>query len=158
MQQVRMITVKQPWAWAIIHGDPEKSHGRKDIENRSWDPRYTGTLLIHAGKSTDQRGYDKLAELGIPAPYDLEFGVILGSVELVDVVRGHPSPWANPHTRNWVLADPTPATRLLEVRGNQGLLAPPPDWRRAFTDADPETKTIFDLLASPVRAPRHVFK
>jgi hypothetical protein len=31
--EVRVLTVRQPWAWAIIHGG-------KDAENRNW-PRST---------------------------------------------------------------------------------------------------------------------
>ena len=40
---MRILTVKQPWAWAIIHG-------QKDVENRtkSLGP-YRGPVAIHAG-------------------------------------------------------------------------------------------------------------
>ena len=36
---MKVIVVRQPWAWLIVHG-------YKDIENRSWRTRYRGTLLI----------------------------------------------------------------------------------------------------------------
>ena len=38
---MKVIVVRQPWAWLIVHG-------YKDIENRSWKTRYRGTLLIQA--------------------------------------------------------------------------------------------------------------
>lgn len=40
------LSVRQPWAWAIISGG-------KTIENRSWTTPYRGPLLIHAGKAFD---------------------------------------------------------------------------------------------------------
>jgi hypothetical protein len=44
---MRALTVRQPWAWAIIHGG-------KDVENRSWTNRYaTGLIAIHAGVGLD---------------------------------------------------------------------------------------------------------
>lgn len=46
---VRAITVKQPWAWAI-------AAGHKLVENRSRGTSYRGTLLIHAGKGWSDRG------------------------------------------------------------------------------------------------------
>ena len=50
---MKAITVKQPWAWAI-------AHGQKDIENRTWGTGYRGPLAIHAGAGWDEDGaYDK---------------------------------------------------------------------------------------------------
>ena len=39
---MKAITIKQPWAWAIIFAG-------RDIENRSWYTHHRGPLLIHAG-------------------------------------------------------------------------------------------------------------
>ena len=39
---MKAITIKQPWAWAIIFAG-------KDIENRTWHTHDRGPLLIHAG-------------------------------------------------------------------------------------------------------------
>ena len=38
---MKVIVIRQPWAWLIVHGF-------KDIENRSWRTRYRGALLIQA--------------------------------------------------------------------------------------------------------------
>ncbi|WP_120338109.1 hypothetical protein [Cryobacterium soli] len=46
---MRVITVKQPWAWAIVHGG-------KDVENRvrNLAGDYRGPLAIHAGLAFDR--------------------------------------------------------------------------------------------------------
>lgn len=36
-----VLTIRQPWEWAIEHGKP--------VENRSWEMKYRGPLLLHAG-------------------------------------------------------------------------------------------------------------
>ena len=38
---MKVLSVRQPWAWAIIHGG-------KDVENRNWYTSFRGTLAIHA--------------------------------------------------------------------------------------------------------------
>lgn len=151
-----MITVQQPWAWALIHGDPQIPNGVKDVENRSKETAFRGRLLIHAGKKTDSEGFKKLDDLGIARPLDLERGVIIGSVQLVDCVQNHDSPWAFAFPEwNWVVEDPVPAARLIEVRGNLGLLDPPADWRRAFRESDPPTGLALSRIrdAMPARPP-----
>lgn len=91
------LSVRQPWAWAIIYGG-------KDIENRSWQAvnhglRRRGRVAIHASKgmTRDEYEYTKrfISELGgeVPAAIDLLRGGIIGSVEVVDVVSDSESPW-----------------------------------------------------------------
>ena len=52
------LSIRQPWAWAIIHAG-------KDVENRSEnmarraEPLIGQIILIHAGKSLDLGGFDK---------------------------------------------------------------------------------------------------
>jgi len=50
---MRVLTVRQPWAWAIVHGG-------KDIENRTRNlaGTYRGPVAIHAGRELDH-GYDQ---------------------------------------------------------------------------------------------------
>ncbi|WP_219085665.1 hypothetical protein [Microbacterium resistens] len=47
---MRILTVRQPWAWAIIHGG-------KDVENRTTNIAggYRGPVAIHAGLRYDER-------------------------------------------------------------------------------------------------------
>ena len=90
---MKAITIRQPHAWAIIHGG-------KDVENRSWPTRYRGPLLIHAASSMRAAEYGGFAEaiaerkLGrMPQITDLEMGGIIGMVDLVDCVERSSSPW-----------------------------------------------------------------
>ena len=41
-QKMPALSIRQPWAWAILHAG-------KDIENRSWRTAFRGEVLIHAG-------------------------------------------------------------------------------------------------------------
>jgi len=89
--ELKGLSLKQPWAWAIFHG--------KDVENRTWKTNYRGRLLIHASNSFDAEGYqwlfERSRELDILLPPRRIFykGVILGQVHLVDCVTQHRSPW-----------------------------------------------------------------
>jgi ASCH domain len=92
--------------------------GIKDVENRSWSTRYRGRLAIHAGKTIDRAA---LAEHRALLPPDIPAGFILGTVELKDVVKGHPSRWALPGQYHWLLADPQRFDSPVPVIGKQGL-------------------------------------
>lgn len=43
---MKVLTIKQPWATLIMQG-------YKRFEFRSWQTKYRGDLLIHAGKGID---------------------------------------------------------------------------------------------------------
>jgi hypothetical protein len=45
---VKVLTIRQPWAHAILHLG-------KDVENRSWRTRYRGLLLIHAAARPERK-------------------------------------------------------------------------------------------------------
>ena len=46
---MKVIVIRQPWAWLIVHGF-------KDIENRSWSTQYRGRLLIQASANLPAKG------------------------------------------------------------------------------------------------------
>ncbi len=96
---MKMITIQQPWAWAIFNG--------KDIENRTWLTKHRGPLAIHAGKRWSNRGaesplvttaawkaWDEGSDLPRPLAHrhgadfvsqeDFDIGAVLGTVNLVD--------------------------------------------------------------------------
>ncbi len=81
---MKAISVRQPWAWLIVHG-------YKDIENRSWPTGYRGSVLIHASKTLDP-SYDDIradiwAEGGdIPDRRAIERGGIVGQATIVDCI------------------------------------------------------------------------
>jgi hypothetical protein len=129
--EVRVLTVRQPWAWAIVHGG-------KDVENRSWLTKYRGPLLIHAGSAFDPDGYDTVRELANqppPAPRELLRGAIIGVVELVDCVQDSRSGWAISGQWHWALRHPQPLHRAVPCPGRLGLWRPPPGltWRPGGT-------------------------
>lgn len=95
------LTVRQPWAWAIIHAG-------KDVENRKWPTSHTGLIGIHAGKVLDRQGPGRLSKMGIELPDDLVTGAIIGTVELVEcIVDPRRSRWAERRGYyQWVLANP----------------------------------------------------
>lgn len=93
---MRALTVRQPWAWLLMHGT-------KDIENRNWPTSIRGTVAIHAAKGmTTAEWHDavefvatfdeKLANC-IPGPHLLVRGAIIGTMELRGCVHRSDSPW-----------------------------------------------------------------
>lgn len=119
------LSIRQPWAWLILHAD-------KDIENRSWPTRFRGRILIHAAKGMTRDEYedamDDAAWIGggfpVPSFSYLQRGGIVGSVEIVDCVRTHASPWfCGPF--GFVLRNPAPLP-FRPLRGALGLF-PVPD-------------------------------
>lgn len=74
---MKVLTIKQPWATLIMQGD-------KRFEFRSWQTKYRGDLLIHAGKGIDKEAMKRLAKY---LPDDIPLGKILGKVTLVDCVK-----------------------------------------------------------------------
>lgn len=82
------LSIKQPWAYAILHLG-------KDIENRTWNTEFRERFWIHAGKTFDHDGYFWLQKQGfdVPAMSALPKGGIVGSVDLVDCVEYSDSKW-----------------------------------------------------------------
>lgn len=77
---MKVLTIKQPWATLIMQGD-------KRFEFRSWQTKYRGDLLIHAGKGIDKEAMKRLAKY---LPEELPYGKILGKVKLVDCIKMSP--------------------------------------------------------------------
>ena len=130
---MRAITVRQPWAWAIIHGG-------KDVENRSRNiaGSYRGPVAIHAGLTEDRAAWGDvdLASAWLSAGDDVthtERGAIIGVVDLVDVHPdctelvegfGHTptcSPWAMADHLHLLLANPRPLAKPIPYKGALGL-------------------------------------
>jgi hypothetical protein len=116
---MRALTVRQPWAWAIVSGE-------KDVENRSWATPHRGRIWIHAAvnpaNGTDGKHDTKvmLKALGDRAVY----GAIIGSVDLVDVITDSPSDWAMPGNYHWVLRDPIALPAPVACKGALQLWTP----------------------------------
>lgn len=113
---MRALTVKQPWAWAIIHAG-------KDVENRTRATSHRGPMAIHASKNCPLAYYEtaaaeieRIAGKRPPPLEELPRGCVVGTVELVDCVRGDGSPWAQPAQVHWKMRAPR-ARRSKPVRG-----------------------------------------
>lgn len=129
---MKALSIQQPWASLIVMGF-------KDIENRTWPTRKRGQILVHAGKKFLMEDFVYLHgqgyKLGLPAaamdflhrtgPNGFPMGGIVGSVELVDCVTQHASPWFNgPY--GFVLANPA-QLELRPLRGQLGFFEVPND-------------------------------
>lgn len=130
---MRALTVKQPWAWAIIHGG-------KTIENRRWRTRHRGPLAIHASARDDQTAWtdprivNALREANQLYDPALNGGAFIGVVDLVDIVRDHDSRWAEPGAWHWILTNPRPLLAPIVAKGQLGLWTPTGSQRRAITE------------------------
>ena len=118
---MKTLSIRQPWAWLILHGG-------KDIENRDWkySCHYRGPLLIHASQTCSRDDYDAAVffcqqrNLPLPPPRDkLERGGVVGVVDMVDCVRDSDSPWFV-GTFGFVLENPRPL-ELYPCKGRLGL-------------------------------------
>lgn len=76
-KKMKVLTIKQSWAASIMQGD-------KRFEFRSWQTKYRGDLLIHAGKGIEKETIKRLKKY---LPKELPLEKILGKVTLVDCVK-----------------------------------------------------------------------
>lgn len=72
---MKVITIKQPWATLI-------AEGLKEYEFRTWNTKYRGDLLIHAGKNIDKSAMKMFKD------YNLEYptGCIIAKCKLTDSI------------------------------------------------------------------------
>jgi len=136
--EIRALTVRQPYAWAIAIGE-------KDVENRTWVARYRGLLAIHAGKTVYRGDLDDPLILETIAGREFAIGEAesaLGAVVAVGVLAGchHESteqprhscsPWGQRDAYHWQLADVRPLREPVPCKGALGLWRLPADVEKA---------------------------
>lgn len=95
---MKALSIRQPWAWLIVNGF-------KDIENRNWDTKYRGPVLIHASskrptvdevkeaRSILERTNGHIAALMMPSANNFQLGGIVGVVRIDGTTRLSDSPW-----------------------------------------------------------------
>jgi len=140
----KALTVKQPWAWAIIRG-------LKDVENRSRPTKHRGTLYIHAGKGWAEEGVKAIEALRSPMgfqeypirhiweePARATAGMVIGTVDVVDCHHAdecwtgsvdrhgndheeYCSGWGLPGQYHWVLANARPLACPFPENGKLGI-------------------------------------
>ena len=137
---MRVLTVRNPWAWAIVHGG-------KDVENRVRNVAggYRGTIAIHVGLRWDG-GDDGRVEM---TPREVRSAVeqkgwIVGVVDLENVHEArdcwtgvalldgttheeHCSVWGEVDVHHLVLANPRPLVTPIPYKGALGLRRLPQD-------------------------------
>ena len=119
---MKALTVRQPWAWLLIHG-------LKNIENRDWWCSYRGQLAIHAAKGMTRDEYYDALDLvqhispqqaaAMPGPSELVRGAVIGTMRMTDCVRRSNSPWFS-GKYGFVLDTPQPCDPV-PCRGALGL-------------------------------------
>ncbi len=128
----RVLTVRQPHAYLLIHGSPNA--GTKDVENRPKLTRYRGTLLIQASAKVDRTAYAEYVADGIKLPpaEELVTGAIIGSVQVTGCVRNSRSRWAIPGSWHWLTAQPRPADPVIPIKGQLSIYPAPRGWEASF--------------------------
>lgn len=118
-----VISIKQPWAHFIIHGHPVA--GIKDVENRTRYLNYRGKMFIHAAMQPEKYWQENMSRMfeGVQVDFcekPLNYGGIIGIVEMIDCVRQYPSHWSAPGHYKYVLKNHAPV-RFTRVKGQQGI-------------------------------------
>ena len=73
---MKVLTLKQPWATLV-------AEGIKKYEFRSWETKYRGKILIHAGTGIDKKELEKFKDLNLEFPSKR----ILTEVEIEDCLE-----------------------------------------------------------------------
>jgi hypothetical protein len=150
---VRALTLRQPWAWMVVHGG-------KRIENRRWQPweklgggkrrPWRGEFLIHAGLTCTEEEYrhaldfafgvpgrdwaiggSELGERYIPALDELPVGAYVGRARLTGVLPkptqelGWEHDWRIPGQLGWVVEDVVAFEQPVYAPGARGLWTVP---------------------------------
>lgn len=169
------LSVRQPWAWAILFGG-------KVIENRTLGAiragRMTpGVICLHAATGMTEREYKwalwRLDKHGTrcPLPADLPRGAIVGTIEVTGIITESDSEWfGGPRSSSEAIAhDKQPAGLTLAnprpigpipAKGalgyfewhRSGTLAAPLPWMQKYAP-DPATDDLFPDAAPSFKLP-----
>lgn len=116
---MKALTVRNPWAWAIIHAG-------KRIENRTRRTHFRGRFYIHAGIAVpdwrDVIGCESRVGHRIDG-MQFTSGALIGTAELVDCVYSDRlvAPWGESYAWHWILDNVRPLKRPIPARGQLGL-------------------------------------
>ena len=93
------LSVRQPWAWAIIHAGKNIENRTKGFFGMKPHSSYCRPIAIHASSGMTRAEYlegaDFMVTLGIkcPVPADLIRGAIIGAVTVTSILNKSHSPW-----------------------------------------------------------------
>ncbi len=119
--ELRCLAVQQPFAWAICANV-------KDIENRSWQTKHRGTIVIVASGNTSRiKAYQRDAKpLKLSAEH-LTVGAAIGIADIVGIQPLNPSLEANPWAFGpycWQLANGRLFREPIPCKGKLNLYTP----------------------------------
>lgn len=122
--QLRCLAVQQPYAWAICAGI-------KNIENRSWQTKHRGTIVIVAsGKTSRLKEFQRDAKpLKLSADH-LTVSAAIGIADIVDIQPLNSSLEANPWASGpycWQLANGRLFKEPIPCKGKLNLYNPDDD-------------------------------
>lgn len=134
--RLRAVSVRQPWAWALLYGG-------KDVENRSRTTSYRGWLLVHAsaGRPHPSEAGAVAELLGrpdlIPLLMQTRLGAIVGAIHIAEshyadeCIMDLPelawcSRWAMPDRAHWSIDDRRALDDPVDCTGKLGLWIPDP--------------------------------
>jgi len=121
---MKALSVGRPWSELILRG--------KNVENRTWNTRYRGPLLIHAAQSWNPEGvrFAKQLDDSLGAglnKHTLPTGIV-GIAHLTGICTaatdGRPcgcGPWAMPDQNHWQLTGIRRLPEPVPVKGALGL-------------------------------------
>jgi hypothetical protein len=119
------MAIGQPFAWAVIHGgkdvEPRRASARRLFESAVGE-----RVLIHASKGMTAAEYENgaafMASIGVRCPQReaLQFGGVIGSVFVRDIVTRSDSPWFRKGATALVFSHARPQP-FMPVRGQTGL-------------------------------------
>jgi hypothetical protein len=115
--EVRALSVRQPWAYAILHLG-------KDVENRPRPTNYRGRILIQASLTTTDHERAAARRLGLDSDA-LVRGAIVGDVEIYGCVDNSKSKWAVPGQWHWLLKNPRVLAKPIPFKGALGFMRVP---------------------------------
>ncbi len=76
MKQIKVLTIKQPFASLI-------ADGYKEFEFRTWRTKFRGDFYIHAGYGIDKEAMERFKHLNLEYPT----GQIIAKVNLTDCIK-----------------------------------------------------------------------
>ncbi|MGW5816474.1 hypothetical protein [Streptomyces noursei] len=122
---IRGISIRQPWATAIVAG-------AKTVENRPKPWSWRGWLLLHAGLQTDRTALRLPLVARTIRDRDLPTGALIGVARLTDCHQdpdGSPpcTPWSEPGRWHLELADVQELPVPIPARGQLGPWKPAED-------------------------------
>jgi len=135
-EEIKALSVKLPWAWLMfpdLVNHFNMSNDRiywinpKDIENRSYDTNWRGTIAIQCSKRIEREDIyqaemlikERNLKIAIPTLQQLQIfaGKIIGTVDIVDCVEDSDSPWFVGRY-GWVLKNPISLPEPIPHRGS----------------------------------------